>query len=62
MQYAARLRVLFLHVVQSVVCSTYLFREVDISAGQLACRHNYQGMLPQDGLSTRVTPIEYAYP
>ena len=37
---------LFLLVVRSVVCSTYLYRDVDINAGQLACYHKYQGMLP----------------
>ena len=37
---------LFLLVVRSIACSTYLCREVDVTAGQLACHHKYQGMLP----------------
>ena len=37
---------LFLLVVRSIVCSTYLSREVDVSAGHLACHHKYWGMLP----------------
>ena len=37
---------LFLLAVRSVVCSTYLYREVDISAGQLTSHHKYKGTLP----------------
>ena len=37
---------LFLLVVRSIACSTNCYRDVDISAGQLACHHKYQGMLP----------------
>ena len=33
-------------VVRSVVRSTYLHREDDTGAGQLACHPEYQGMLP----------------
>ena len=36
---------LVLLVVRSIVCSTYLYREVDISAGQVACHYKYQRML-----------------
>ena len=53
-------------IVRSIVCSTYLYRDVDISAaGQLAWHHNYRGMLRyhrRDCLSTSVTAVEYTYP
>ena len=35
------------------MCSTCLCRDVDISTGQLACHHKYQGMLPWERLSAR---------
>ena len=57
-----KIKSLFLLVVQSIVCSTYLYREADISEGQLPCHHTYQGMLPLEGLSVSVTFVEYAYP
>ena len=46
---------LFLLVVRSIACSTNCYRDVDISAGQLACHHKYQGMLPKEGRSASAT-------
>ena len=46
---------MFSLVVRSIVCSTCPYRGVDTSAGQLACHHNYQGMLPYEGLSASAT-------
>ena len=45
MQYAARFTRLFLLVVRSFVCSTYLYRDVGIRTGQLACHHKLQRTL-----------------
>ena len=39
-------QLMFLLVVRSIVCSTYLYREVDVSARQLACHRKYQGIRP----------------
>ena len=41
---------LFLPVVRSIACSSYLCRDANISARQLACHHVYLRKLPLEGL------------
>ena len=57
-QYTARFRVRACSVVRSIKCPTYLYRDVDISAG----KHKYQGMLLSKGLSASATAVYYAIP
>ena len=42
-------------IVQSLVGLTYVYKDVDICAGQRACHHTYHGMLQPGGLSASST-------
>ena len=57
MQYlvCGKITILFLPVLRSIVCSTYLYRKVHISAGQLACHHNCPGIFQGEVLSASAT-------